>query len=324
MPIRFVPGIRKEIWDETIVKQKLEDLAASKKETQWIHSDLSVTDSSRIGRCLWKLVCKYFQCLRNCFYNINNDASSKILERMWRKVDVCEDPELVKLFYNAVINFSSITKRNPDLPMVEIFKRIVAHDNAKEFHESKLPPGLTPADVKVSVEPPAPQPEPVSAGPNLPRVDSAPRYMDSSAEVNVGTQPIIINEYIPVPEPVYISTPAPILVAAPPVCVPVPAPIPMYRAPAAPVLVGNPGVSRTVRNLAVPAPRMPSPVAPVAPVLVGNTGVSAFSRPRENRSYERRNAVSYESKRGPAPTAFAASHASRGVHSRGNVIPGRR
>lgn len=114
----FDPGLAYPFWGEDQLLPKLRTLAKADKTKQWIQSDLSLVASTKSGRCLWKVVVKYFDCLRSFFYGVDLNESVRILEALRTKF-ISEKlknsqsitKELIDLFNRSVGNFQAITRR---------------------------------------------------------------------------------------------------------------------------------------------------------------------------------------------------------------------
>ena len=90
---------------------QLNQIANANKSTQCIHSDLSVSNSSRLGRLIWSLLSiktVIGKSIRNTIFNTNLENAKQILVQHKALVQNSNDEQLKKLFESAVINFKQI------------------------------------------------------------------------------------------------------------------------------------------------------------------------------------------------------------------------
>lgn len=258
MPVAtVVTGFGNAVWDETIIRSKLHHLAYVNKQDAWIQADLTLAPSSRFGRCLWKLVAKRFDCLRESFYSVDLRATQNILNRIAREIPVGTD--LVAVFDHAADNFEEITHHH--YPIMRPWNHVE--------------PQVLPWSEDMPIQPAIAQPVEVIVNNPI-----QPIVSEEVIPVTTSTSdcPVIINPiYVPHPvHHVYAPAPAPTLIPVhvapydkpnlphhptlipvkvseqkPPVRIPVkvseqrprPAPAPMRRPPPEPIRV-----SRPVRN----------------------------------------------------------------------------
>jgi hypothetical protein len=231
------------VWDENTIRIRLYNLSEARKDT-WIHSNLAVSDSNWASRCLWWLVGKRFDCLRNLYF-INPAASARSLSRLGVVIAEQSDPKLRNLFFNAASNFTLITNHVVEYPDWNSYQN-------------------RPAIAVVSSEP-----EEVPAVPLM--VNSEPIFMPTAEPVPFAinepaspvihqVEPVVVHKYHPLsPTPVvivdhgirprpYVGSPiAPCYVA------PYRAPRVVTRVPASTVAgheIPGAGRGETVRNIA--------------------------------------------------------------------------
>ena len=109
----FNPGIRQEIWNEPIICSKLQGLKVAKKGKHWIHTDLSVSESSCSGRLFWKIA-KHFNYLRDLYY-VNPDRALSILESLGWHLRENGSEDLKRLHALALENFEAITGHRQEM-----------------------------------------------------------------------------------------------------------------------------------------------------------------------------------------------------------------
>lgn len=95
-------------WTEETVKDKLEAISNLKgKEAAWIVKNLNVNKSSILGRLFWTFIGKYFQCLREIFYNVNLEQSKNVLLQIHKQIRP-RKTELLKIYHLAISKFNQI------------------------------------------------------------------------------------------------------------------------------------------------------------------------------------------------------------------------
>lgn len=203
----FYPRINKEVWDETILQQKLAGLANAKK-TDWITTDLSTPASSRIGRCLWKLVAKHFNWTRETFYKVNNNSTKYLLDRMWKEIS--NNQELIPLFTRAANNFEVITGYTVAFP------DSYAAARAREVAQALAASGPLPS-APILPETTAPGAPSVAATPTEAKADGKSMSTHTTVHhVFVEQDPVVVPIFIPPSRSLFSTVPLhPVIVPAP-------------------------------------------------------------------------------------------------------------
>jgi hypothetical protein len=99
-------------WNEIKIKDVLTNIAQTKKGIHWVRSDLTISNSNCFTRWIWTVIAKYFNWMRECFYDVNLEKSKMTLEQLQVKIASINSLLLIKIFNEAVVNFNCIAPKH--------------------------------------------------------------------------------------------------------------------------------------------------------------------------------------------------------------------
>lgn len=111
-----------ERWNSATVVAKLTAIESIDKKKMWLCSQLTVSNSSFIGRLFWA-VAQYFNWMRTLFYDIDLEKSQALLSELQPQLIDNNQDSLLRLFKKTVLNFNThffhhAVPLNPDLDSI--------------------------------------------------------------------------------------------------------------------------------------------------------------------------------------------------------------